>query len=381
MSVTKAIPYVIKKDYIQVTLPGKGPFSLDSSHPTFNKMRNALKTKRWRSVPKLVSLAASLHDCTVGDVQFKGGAFSYKGKTVDSSLTNRIVEMIQEKKEVKHMMLFMNNLYKNPSQTAINSFFDWLKDNQLPITDDGCFLAYKSVNDDYLDTYSRTVSNKPGQVIMMSRKVANTDYHDQCSTGFHICSRRYGIYGSKVMAVKVNPIYVLSAIDGKMRVTQYEVLMELGTKRIDIDEGTFREKGFDQLEGRLVIETKKEKKEMLKKLSNLPDIKRKIRSRKLKRSTLIKMSYARLKELVQKYGLVKTVPSIGPEFKFFLQAARKTAGVSVGQVAKKMKLSYKTVAVLEKKEEPNQSSVENYLLALGQLTGNKNISFPKPATT
>lgn len=375
----KAIPHVIKKDHIQVTMPGKGPFMLHSSHPTFNKLKSALKSKRWAKVPKLVSLAASIHDCAIGDVNFTGGVFSYKGVQVDVSLTNRIVEMINENKDVKHMMLFMNNLYKNPSQEAIKSFFDWLVDNNLPITDDGCFLAYKSVDDNYLDTYSKTVSNKPGQVIMMSRKVVNTDYHQQCSTGYHICSKQYGIYGSKVLAVKTNPIYVLSAVGGKMRVSQYEVLMELGTKRIDIDEGTFQAKGFDQLERKLVIETKKEKKEMLSKLLKVPDIKRKLRSRKLKKTTLFKISYARLKELVQKYGIVKPdTITIGPEHKLFLQAARKAAGLSVGQVAKKMKLTYKVVATLEKKEEPNQSSVENYLLALGELTGNKNISFPKP---
>ena len=366
----KSIPYLMKKDYIQVTL-GKEMFSLHSSHPTFLKMKKAIKDKEWNKIPKLVTVAKSLYDATEGKVEIRGGRVFYRDKEVHNSLSKRITEMLSKGKEVRHLLRFMDNLAKNPSEKARNQFYDWLANSDLPITDDGCFLAYKSVDSNYRDMHTHTIDNSPGQTIMMSRKVVDTDYDTQCATGFHLCSRHYGLYGPLVLAVKANPRRVLSAVGGKIRVTLYEVLATLG----EADGFDFETKGFKQLENQLVIEVKKERKEMLKELLSKSAIKKAIRSRKLSKKGLFKYSFARLKSMYQKYN--PACIEVGPEDKDFLQSARKAAGLTVGQVAKKMKVSYKVVANLEKKVDPPQPQVDSYLLAVGSLTGNNAVSYPR----
>ena len=355
----KDISWVLKDNYIQVTIKGH-PFSLDGSHPTFSKMKNAIKKKSWSKIPKLVSIARAIHDETHGDVEIKAGKVYYKGEESHSTIAKRIIEMVGAGKTVKSMMLFMNDLHKNPNPVAIKEFYGWLEKNDLPLTDNGGFLCYKSVNKDNTDKFTGKIDNSPGQIIMTSRKYVDVNYHNQCSTGFHLCSKHYGAYGDKVMAVLTFPRYVLSAEGGKIRVTWYEVLKELGSSR-----GDFSYRGFADLEKKIVVEIGKEKGEMIKLLLACPEIKRNIRKKKLKVSTLRKYSSTKLKSMIQKRGLVPL--EIGPRDNRFLESARKAHGFSIGQIAKKLGQSYKTVALLEKKADPPQEKVDDYTAALADL--------------
>jgi hypothetical protein len=370
----KPYAYVLKDNYLQITIAGK-PFSLQSTHPTFSRMKSALKKRNWKAIPNLVSVAKAVAEETHGQIRVVNGVVYYKDEVMHSSLADRIAELVRRGKPVKHLIRFTDNLFLNPSAKAKAEFYDWLTESDLPITDDGCFLAYKSVDSNTKDTYTHTIDNSPGQVIMMSRAVADTDYGNQCSTGYHICSKSYGVYGSKTMAVKANPRYILSAVSGKMRVTQYEVIAELGSKTEDL----FMLEGFSDLEKKVVVEIGKERKEMVQKLLSLPAVKRAIKKRKMKKSSIMKASFARIKKMFQSFDLVpKVAPKFGPEDSKFLSAGRKTSGLSIGQIAKKMNLSYKTVAKLEKEANPTPERVSQYLLAIKQLTGRKDISYPKP---
>lgn len=370
---SKALPFVIKPKFLQVTLGGQ-PFTLDSTHPTFNRLRAALRAKKWKAVPRLVTLARNLFSASQGNVEVRNGVVFYKGTAVDSSLTQRIVDMVKGKKDINHMLRFMDDLYKNPSPEARREFFDWLRENDLPITDSGAIIAYKSVNSDLRDEYTGTIDNSPGQRILGSRKWFDTDYRTQCSTGYHVCSKQYGLYGSRVMAVLVRPRDVLSAVDGKMRVVNYEVLRELGSKT----ESLFKQEGFTELEKQLVVEIKAERKELIQMLLKSDVVKRLIRRKKIGKTSIQKATYARLKTMVQKYGLL---PETKPEPKAdvpYLQEARKAAGLTVGQIAKKLKISYKTVSLLEKKIDPERSKADNFIAAIGDLTHVRAVTFPQP---
>jgi hypothetical protein len=103
------LPYVIRKNYLQVTYAGKS-HTLNSTHPTFERLKAALERSSWNYVPKLISIAESLKDDTDGNVEVRRGVVFYKGREVDSSLTRRIVDMISNGAEVKHMLRFMENL-------------------------------------------------------------------------------------------------------------------------------------------------------------------------------------------------------------------------------------------------------------------------------
>lgn len=378
----QAVPYVIKEDYLQLTI-GDQPFTLDSTHPTFVKLKRALQGKRWKAVPRLVNLAQSLVMASKGNVEVKSGVVYYKGTPVHSSLTTRILDLVNHQKDVEPMMLFMNNLYRNPSKPAVNEFYDWLVNNDLPITDDGCFIAYKSVDEHLKDQHTHTIDNSPGQVIMMTRGAADENYRQQCSYGFHVCSKQYGLYGSRVMAVKVNPRDVLAANGGKMRVLKYEVIKELGRKGTDGDDALFKAEGFASIEKKLIVEVKAEKKGLLALLLKAAPIKRLFAADKLKESTLKKYPLARIVMMAQKYNLVPE-QNMATEVEGMqeLEGARRAAGFTVGQVAKQMGLNYTAVARLEKDPDPRRDSFDAYIKAVASIKGvnlrRSAVSFPVP---
>jgi hypothetical protein len=115
-----------------------------------------------------------------------------------------------------------------------------VKEN-LPITDDGCFLAYKAVTNQYLDKHTRTVDNTPGSnaVPPMPRYKVDDNPDSHCSTGYHVGALPYvqgfasgygSVNGDKIVVCQVDPANVVSVPNDcngeKMRVTHYTVLCD-----------------------------------------------------------------------------------------------------------------------------------------------------------
>jgi hypothetical protein len=51
----------------------------------------------------------------------------------------------------------------------VTELYGFLEKGNLPITNDGHFLAYKKVRKDYKDCHSGTMDNSIGQVVEMER--------------------------------------------------------------------------------------------------------------------------------------------------------------------------------------------------------------------
>jgi hypothetical protein len=127
---------------------------------------------------------------------------------------------------------------QNPSNTAINELYLFLESGNLPITEDGHFLAYKKVKNDYYDIYSGNFNNAVGQVLSMPRNQVNDNRKATCSRGLHFCSfnylKAYNSHNSntdRIMIVKINPKDVVSIPNDynntKGRTERYEVIGEV----------------------------------------------------------------------------------------------------------------------------------------------------------
>jgi hypothetical protein len=114
--------------------------------------------------------------------------------------------------------------------------YDFLAVSNLPITSDGYFLAYKNVNDDYLDRHSRTNRHHVGDVVQMERGMVNDQRDQTCSHGLHFCSlsylREFWGFNGHTMILKINPAHVVSIPsdykNAKGRTCEYEVVAEYG---------------------------------------------------------------------------------------------------------------------------------------------------------
>jgi hypothetical protein len=167
-------------------------------------------------------------------VQIIGGEVLYKGYPLHNHLTDRIIQMIREGySDVTPMLRFLENLMNNPSSRAVNELYAFLEYGRLPITEDGHFLAYKKVRDNYTDCHTGKINNKVGQIVEMARNQVDDNCNNTCSSGLHFCSREYlqSFSGSHLMVIKINPADVVSIpVDynnTKGRCCKYVVVGEL----------------------------------------------------------------------------------------------------------------------------------------------------------
>jgi hypothetical protein len=139
------------------------------------------------------------------------------------------------------MVNFMHNLMKNPSKRSVDELYGFLEKNNLPLTPDGHFLAYKKVRRDFKDIHSGTMDNSPGTIVEMERNQVDDNKDQTCSTGLHFCGLSYldhfGGSDSRVVIVKIDPADVVSIPSdyngAKGRACRYEVIGEMGVKAED----------------------------------------------------------------------------------------------------------------------------------------------------
>jgi hypothetical protein len=168
------------------------------------------------------------------------------GEPLRLGIARRIVEIARLGHDVGAMLNFLDRLLQNPRFSAVQELYGFMDACDLPITDDGHFIAYKIVRNDYKDLYSGKFDNSVGKSPEMQASQVDDNRHNTCSQGLHVCSKGYLPHygggwhaltnkdrtgGSRVMIVKVDPAKVVSVpVDynnAKMRVWKYEVIGEI----------------------------------------------------------------------------------------------------------------------------------------------------------
>ena len=228
-----------------ITLISKtGPSVIGKTHPNFYKIKKALLQKNFLDIDNLLDVKNGYKEFSNGQIIVDGDNLIYNGTIVHNVLTQRIVDMIQNGDAVEPMINFLVNLMDNPSEGSIDQLYTFLEHENLPITEDGCFLAYKAINRDYTDKYTGTISNKVGDKVKMPYEEVTADPTKHCSSGLHCGSidyvRCYGNFktdengehiGDRLVTVKVNPSAVVSVPEDsdrqKVRVYRYVVHEEI----------------------------------------------------------------------------------------------------------------------------------------------------------
>lgn len=262
-----SFPYIVQGSNITVVI-GTTPHTVSKSHIAYNKLLNAIKANDWDTVQDIIEPKKAVINFGQGNIEIQGDTIFWKGREMHNALTKRMVAMIQEDFPVEPLVAFMENLMENPSKRAVTELYGFLEKNTLPITPDGCFLAYKKVRGDYLDCHSGTVLNKPAvymtdedaatleeavgknnevtvevvdgvTVVSMERNLVDDDQNRTCSVGLHFCSKEYlrSFHGDRTMILKINPRDVVSIPndynDSKGRACRYEIVDEIDKDKVD----------------------------------------------------------------------------------------------------------------------------------------------------
>jgi len=234
--------------------------TLNSDHINYTAVRQALRNKDHEQVERLINLARAVENYVAGKITVRGDQIFYGDEEIKGSVVNRILAMLREGFDADPMIQFLENLMNNPSKRAVDELYGFLEASALPITEDGCFLAYKKVNNNYMDLYTGSVCNKlatemsPQEIAALPATVGNVtieivngvttlsmprnrvdeDKNTTCSHGLHFCSLSYlpYYYGGqgRVMIVKINPADVVAIPsdynNAKGRACRYEVISE-----------------------------------------------------------------------------------------------------------------------------------------------------------
>lgn len=232
-----SVPFLYVNGTLNLMLNGK-MVQVTPEHPSYGVIKSRLATATADELIKLTDVNTAVHtfvSCgTSNRARVDNGTVYFDNKPIHNALATRIVDFMKEGLPFKHLLKFMENIEQNPSCKAKEELFDFLSHKSLPITEDGCFLAYKAVSPDYTDKHTGKVDNHIGAKPWMKRNDVDDDRENGCSRGYHAGSLEYisifGNSGDHLMIVKIHPADVVSVPKDysfqKLRCNTYEVVDE-----------------------------------------------------------------------------------------------------------------------------------------------------------
>lgn len=218
---------------------GSKTYSIPTTHQNYRLILDKIKAGKYDEVELLVDVAKHLKHVSDGRFEIAGNDIVYGGRKYSGKLASRTLTMVAEGFDIAPMLRYMENLAANPSMRAVGELYPFMDTCKLPITEDGCFLAYKNVlkSDDpelnFKDHYTKKLDNHPGKVVEMPRNLVNDDPNEECKDGLHFASLAYlpnyhnNTNISHTIVIKINPRDVVSipkSYTGKGRCCRYEVV-------------------------------------------------------------------------------------------------------------------------------------------------------------
>lgn len=248
--------YILGSDSISVFLEGK-MYPVNKTSKTYNLVLKAVKSGDVEALRDALSMKTVMEKKLQGvtSVTIQGNEVLFEGRPITGLIKTRIFDMLSIGLDIKPISLFLENLMLNPSKRAVDELFGFMEACSLPITEDGCFLAYKRVRGDYKDVYSGTMDNSVGKVLSMPRNAVDEDKDRTCSAGLHFCSYDYlkHFSGERIVVLKINPRDVVAIPsdynNAKGRTCRYEVIDELPLNEYNLPQYEIQEGFINDYEG------------------------------------------------------------------------------------------------------------------------------------
>ena len=228
-----SVPFMFVDGNLTVVLKNKSHQVLPD-HLNYKMIMEALPTASEDELLGMVDVETAVASFSDGRVTVENGVVKFDGDEVHGSISKRILEFMKNGLPFEPLVQFLHNVMENPSMQSQRELYDFLEHENLPITEDGYFLAYKAVRSDFKDKYRGVFDNSVGQVCEMVRAKVDDNREVGCSQGLHAGALSYvASYGSvesgdKIVIVKINPKDVVSVPKDcgcqKLRTCRYEVV-------------------------------------------------------------------------------------------------------------------------------------------------------------
>jgi hypothetical protein len=224
------IPYILTDRSLTIVLNDE-PKTITSENPVWNDAITAIREGRFDDLTEILDKSKAIARFSHGKIEVRDGLVTYAGEEIHNIVVDRILNFIKNGLPYEPLVKFLDKLMQNPSRRAVNELYKFLEHKKMPLTPDGDFLAYKSVQADFTDWYSGQHDFSIGQVREMARNQVCDNADVGCSAGFHAGSEEYAKSfngGGNLVIVKINPADVVSVPTDcecqKLRASRLEVV-------------------------------------------------------------------------------------------------------------------------------------------------------------
>lgn len=222
--------YTITNDSLTVIVDGE-PITVAKGTVNFDPLCAALMSEAWDDVPNHITVAKAIEVWSDGDIVVEGDTVKIADQELPPVLAARVAKMASAGEDVGPIRAFWQRCQRHPKPDSLKQLWAFLQHNNIPLTEDGCFLAYKSVTRDFKDHHTRRVDNKVGAKIpRLKWSEVDTNPNNHCSSGYHVGARGYTAHfgsDSKHIVCKVAPEDVSSVPNDynamKLRCVWYEI--------------------------------------------------------------------------------------------------------------------------------------------------------------
>jgi hypothetical protein len=230
---TEGLAWVKVDNKLTIVLPDGQTKTITSDHNKFEDILDCIRGGFWEEIPELMCVKTAVTKFSDGHFDVVNDHVVIDGEEVPLVLSEKILEFSEQSLPYEPLVKFWHNLKENPSYRAVQQLYGFLLNNNHALTPAGNFIAYRAVTADFLDKYTKTISNKPGETVKIPRNQVDENPERTCSNGLHAAnyeyaSTIYGCPGDILLMVEVNPKDVVAIPtdynQAKMRVCEYKVL-------------------------------------------------------------------------------------------------------------------------------------------------------------
>lgn len=231
-------------------------YTMRNDNPLFGQAVEAYRKEDWDSLMTFLSPEKAVRQYLFEyeDIKVENGAVYFGGSAVHSLCVDRILQFCDSGFSPMPLLKFLSKLQKNPSRRSVEELYRFLERNNLTVTTNGNFLAYKALTSEFYsitagnaqllkgkDDGKGRIFNGVGEEIQVYRNYVDDDANRGCSVGLHAGTLEYaqtfGGNSATLVIVEIDPADVVSVPHDcecqKLRTARYKVV-DICTQRLDL---------------------------------------------------------------------------------------------------------------------------------------------------
>lgn len=210
---------------------------MENTHPAFEQVKElALVQGQFEQALDIMRPERAITRWASGALEIEQGQVKYQGHPISNKLVDKILNMMKVGDSgFERYAKFLQLTQENPSFKTRMRLMDFASCSKITVNEQGHVVAFKNVDENYMDWRTRSFRNMVGDTPSEPRHLVDDDHDNTCSNGLHVCSPFYlkDFWGTrgKTMKVTIHPKEFVAIPhdynDTKARVCTYTVVEDV----------------------------------------------------------------------------------------------------------------------------------------------------------